>query len=58
MEKLNKSEIDLDDIIQTLTNLLIQQDFKDKEKGKSTYVKKTRIYADLIKWFKQIEKHT
>ena len=45
---------DIDEIIETLTNLLIQQDFKDKEKGKATYVKKTRIYADLIKWFKQI----
>lgn len=54
MEKINKSEIDLDDIIQTLTNLLIQQDFKDKKTGSPTYVKKTRIYKDLLKWFKQM----
>ena len=44
---------DIDYIIEILTNLLIQQDFKDKEKGKATYVKKTRIYKDLLKWFKQ-----
>ena len=40
-------------IIEELTNLLIKQDFIDKQKGKDTYVKKTRIYKDLIKWFKE-----
>jgi hypothetical protein len=40
-------------IIEELTNLLIKQDFMDKQKGKKTYVKKTRIYKDLIKWFKE-----
>lgn len=49
---------DIDYIIEVLTNLLIQQDFKDKEKGKATYVKKTRIYKDLIKWFKQLDEHS
>lgn len=39
-------------IIEELTNLLIKQDFIDKQKNKDTYVKKTRIYKDLIKWFK------
>lgn len=46
----------IESIIDKLTELLIQQDFKDKEKGKCTYVKKTTIYADLIKWFKQIKR--
>lgn len=44
---------DVEEIIEELTNLLIKQDFIDKQKGKDTYVKKTRIYKDLIKWFKE-----
>lgn len=40
-------------IIEELTELLIKQDFIDKQKGKETYVKKTRIYKDLIQWFKE-----
>lgn len=40
-------------IIEKLTELLILQDFKDKQKGKETYVKKTRCYKDLIKFFKE-----
>lgn len=39
-------------IIEKLTDLLIKQDLEDKKKGKDTYVKKTRIYKDLIKFFK------
>lgn len=39
-----------------LTELLIQQDFEDKKKGKSTYVKKTQAFKDLIKLLKRIEK--
>lgn len=42
-----------EEIIDKLTRLLIEQDFKDKQKGKTTYVKKTRIYKDLIKYFKE-----
>ena len=41
------------EIIDKLTELLIKQDFIDRQKGKDTYVKKTRIYKDLIKWFKE-----
>lgn len=41
-----------DYIINKLTELLIKQDFQDKKKGKETYVKKTTIYKDLIKFFK------
>lgn len=48
---INKQEVE--EIIEELTNLLIKQDFIDKQKGKDTYVKKTRIYKDLIKWFKE-----
>lgn len=40
-------------IIDKLTELLIKQDLKDKQKGKETYVKKTRCYKDLIKFFKE-----
>ena len=36
-----------------LTELLIEQDFKDKKKGKVTYVKKTQAYKDLIKLLKE-----
>ncbi len=42
-------------IIEKLTELLIKQDFIDKKKSKETYVKKTRIYKDLIKFIKEIE---
>ena len=44
----------LDEIVDALTKLLIEQDFEDKQKGKTTYVKKTRVYKDLIKLFKEI----
>jgi len=42
-----------DYIIQKLTELLIKQDIKDKKAGKTTYVKKTRIYKDFIKFIKK-----
>jgi len=45
----------LDEIIEVLTRLLIQQDFIDKEKSKKTYVKKTRVYKDLLDWFKEMK---
>jgi len=44
-----------DFMIQKLTELLIQQDFIDKEKGQATYVKKTRVYKDLIKLVKECD---
>lgn len=39
--------------IYKLTKLQIEQEFKDREKGKETYVKKTRAYKDLIKLLKE-----
>lgn len=42
-------------IIEKLTELLIKQDIEDKNKGKDTYVKKTRVYKDLIKFIKEVE---
>ena len=42
-----------EEIINKLEQLLIQQEFIDRENGKERYVKKTRIYKDLIKWFKE-----
>lgn len=44
----------IDYIVYKLTQLQIEQEFKDKEKGKATYVKKTRAYKDLIKLLKNI----
>ena len=41
-------------IIEKLTELLIKQDIKDKQKGADTYVKKTAAYRDLIKFFKEV----
>ena len=42
-----------EDVIQELTRLLIKTDFYEKEKQVDVYVKKTRIYKDLIKLFKE-----
>lgn len=42
-----------DFVIKKLTELLIKQEFKDREKQKETYVKKTRCYRDLIQFFKE-----
>ena len=41
-------------IIEKLTKLLIKQTMEDNKKGKETYIKKTRVYKDLIKFFKEI----
>ena len=46
--------IDNESFVKILTQLLIQQDFEDKEKGKDTYIKKTQVYRDLIAYFKNI----
>lgn len=40
--------------IEILTRLYIEQDFKDKQKGKCTYVKKSRAYKDLIDLLKEL----
>lgn len=40
-------------IIEKLTELLIKQEFEDRKKKAHTYVKKTRCYKDLIKFFKE-----
>lgn len=48
----------LDEIIEELTKLLIEEDFKEKQTGKASYVKKTRVYKDLIKFFKEIGQNT
>ena len=42
-----------DFLIEKLTELLIKTDIEDKQKGKVTYVKKTRCYFDLIKLIKE-----
>lgn len=41
-------------IIEKLTKLLIKQTMEDNKKGKETYIKKTRVYKDLIKFFKEV----
>ena len=37
-----------------LTELLIEEDFKEKQSGKVLYVKKTQAYKDLIKLIKEV----
>lgn len=48
----DETTINKDKIIEKLTKLLIETDFNDKKHNVDTYVKKTRIYKDLIKWIK------
>ena len=45
----------IDYAIEKLTELYIKQTFKDKQKGKDTYVKKTRAYLDLIQLLKEMK---
>ncbi len=45
----------IDFIIEKLTQLLIEQDFKEKQSGKITYVKKKQAYMDLINFLKKYE---
>lgn len=45
----------IDYAIEVLTKLYIEQDFKDKQKGKDTYVKKSRAYKDLIDLLKEVK---
>lgn len=42
-------------IIEKLTELLIKQDIEDKKKGTDTYIKKTRIYYDIIQFLKEYD---
>lgn len=49
------SEELIDEAIYQLTLLLIKQETEDRNKGKSTYVKKTRAYKDLIKLLKELD---
>lgn len=41
--------------IEVLTRLYIEQCFKDKQKGKDTYVKKTTVYKNLIDLLKEVK---
>lgn len=41
-------------LISELTKLLIKTDFYEKEKQVDVYIKKTRIYKDLIKLVKML----
>ena len=45
----------IDYAVEVLTKLYIEQDFKDKQKGKCTYVKKSRAYKDLIDLLKEVK---
>lgn len=45
----------IDYAIEVLTKLYIEQNFKDKQKGKCTYVKKSRAYKDLIDLLKEVK---
>lgn len=40
-------------LIEELTRLLIKQDILDKKKGKQTYIKKTTMFKNLIKFVKE-----
>lgn len=42
-------------IIEKLTELLIQTDIENKQRGKERYVKKTQCYKDLIKIVKEFQ---
>jgi hypothetical protein len=46
----------IDYAIEKLTELLIKQDFKEKETGDVIYVKKSQAYRDLIKLLKKYQK--
>jgi len=42
--------------IEKFTELLIKQDMEDKKNNTNTYVKKTRVYQDVIKMLKELSK--
>jgi hypothetical protein len=43
----------IDYIIEKLTELLIKQDFKEKEQGIKEYCSKIECYRDLIRFLKE-----
>lgn len=43
-----------EDLIVELTRLLIKTDFYEQEKQVDVYIKKTRVYKDLIKLVKML----
>ena len=45
----------IDFALEKLLKLYIEQDFKDKQKGKCTYVKKSRAFKDLIDLLKEVK---
>jgi len=48
------SDLQKEILITELTRLLIQTNFYDKEHNVDTYVKKTRIFKDLIKMVREL----
>lgn len=51
---MNINDETFDFIIERLTKLLIEQEFKDKKNGKATYIKKSDCFKNLIKLFKEM----
>lgn len=43
-----------DFMIEKLTKLLIEQEFKDKDNNRKTYVRKTDCYKNFIKFLKEM----
>lgn len=43
-----------EELIEELTRLLIKTDFYEKEKQVDVYIKKSRVYKDLIKLVKML----
>lgn len=55
IRKLNNMNPNLkEDLIVELTRLLIKTDFYEQEKQVDVYIKKTRVYKDLIKLVKML----
>lgn len=48
------NENDKEFVIEKLTELLIKEEIKERQNKKQVYIKKTRVYKDLIKLFKDI----
>lgn len=45
--------INVDEVISSLTKMLIEQDLEDKNKNKETYIKKTTLLKEMIRMFRQ-----
>ena len=48
------SESDKEYVVDVLTRLLIKTDFYEKTNQKEIYIRKTQLYRDLIKMFKEL----